>query len=64
MPVYNIAKKIRCALSNANLHGDLFISAYVDKDIISAEVVNELYSSGISIHHKPGNYLIYSWSLL
>lgn len=53
-PVYNIAKKIRCALSNANLHGELFISAYVDKDIISTEVVNELYSSGISIHHKSG----------
>lgn len=54
VPVNYIAKKIRCVLSNANLHGELFISAYLDKDVIPADVVNGLYSSGISIHHISG----------
>jgi len=57
--LYYIAKNIRLALSNANFHGKLSISAYGNTDLIPGEVQNALQRTGISFHHVPTGGITY-----
>ena len=54
-----IAKNICIALSNANFHGKLSISAYGNTDLIPGEVQNALQRTGISFHHVPTGGITY-----
>jgi hypothetical protein len=46
-----VAKNIRLALSNANFHGKLSISAYGNTNLIPTEVQHALSTTGISLCH-------------
>ena len=54
-----IAKNIRLALLNANLHGKLSISAYGNTNLIASGVQHALSTAGIPLCHVPtgGIYL-------
>ena len=51
--IYYIAKNIRLALSNANLHGKLSISAYGNTNLIVSWVQHALSTADIPLMSRP-----------